>query len=62
MSFKEVKELRLSGELEKAYDLATTDLSANRTNIWNVRSLVWVIYSLIKILHIQNHYQDQQCY
>jgi len=48
MSFKEVKELRLSGQLEKAYDLATTDLSANRTNIWNVRSLVWVIYSLIK--------------
>ena len=58
MSFKEVKELRLSGELEKAYDLATTDLSANRTNIWNVRSLVWVIYSLIKRAVEKEDYEE----
>ena len=58
MSFKEVKQLRLSGELQKAYDLAMIDLSTDRTNIWNVRSLVWVIYSLIKIAVEKEDYEE----
>jgi len=48
MSFKEVKELRKSGELENALTLAQQDLEKNISDIWNKRSIAWVYYEFLK--------------
>lgn len=48
MSFKEVKELRKSGQLEEALKMAQEDLETNPENIWNKRSISWVYYDYLK--------------
>lgn len=48
MSFKEVKELRKSGNLNEALIMAQQDLENDTTNIWNKRSLGWVYYDYMK--------------
>lgn len=48
MSFKEVKELRTTGKLSEALELAQKALEQDSTNIWNKRSLAWVYYEFIK--------------
>ena len=48
MSFKEVKILRESGDLQGAYELAKSDLENNPSDIWAKRALAWVIYFYIK--------------
>ena len=48
MSFKEVKELRINGKLQEALEMATADLEADPTNIWNKRSISWVYYEYVK--------------
>lgn len=48
MSFKEVKELRNNGELEKALETAQNDLARNENDIWSKRSLAWVYYDYLK--------------
>lgn len=49
MSFKEVKQLRKEGNLEQGFQLAKQDLEANPNDIWNKRSLSWVLYDYIKL-------------
>lgn len=48
MSFKEVKELRQAGKLDKALSLAQETLAADPDNIWNQRSIAWVHYEYLK--------------
>jgi len=48
MSFKEVKELRKSGKLEEALNLAQQDLEKEPSNIWNKRSIAWVYHDYLK--------------
>jgi len=48
MSFNEVKDLRHSGKLKEAYDKAKEELEKNPNDIWNKRSIAWVLYEFIK--------------
>lgn len=48
MSFKEVKELRKEGKLQEALAMAIADLEVQPDNIWNKRSMGWVIYDFAK--------------
>jgi len=52
MSFKEVKELRISGHLPEALEMAKEDLEKDPDNLWNKRSISWVYYAYLK------HYQE----
>ncbi len=57
MSFKEVKELRQSNKLPEAYSLAKEDLSNGPEDIWNKRSLAWVLYDYLKINSSEEQYE-----
>lgn len=48
MSFNEVKNLRKSGNIEGALELALANYNQNANDIWNKRSLAWVYYDLTK--------------
>ncbi len=48
MSFKEIKELRQSGNLEEALQMANEALSLDPTDIWNKRAAAWVHYDYLK--------------
>lgn len=48
MSFNEVKKLRKAGKLEKALELAKSDLTKNPDDIWNKKSIAWVYYEFLK--------------
>lgn len=48
MGSKEIKELRKSGKLEEALDLAKTELQADPENIWSKRNISWVYYEYLK--------------
>lgn len=50
MSFKTVTQLRKSGQLEKAKQLATQLLAADSQNIWNRRAMAWVLIDQIKAI------------
>jgi len=45
MPSKEIKELRLSGKLDEAYNMAKIELNAEPENIWLKRNISWVLYS-----------------
>lgn len=49
MSFKEVKELRQSGKLEEAWQMANRALEEDPNSIWNKRAIAWVYYDYLKI-------------
>ncbi len=57
MSFKEVKELRQSNNLADAYTLAKEDLLNGPEDIWNKRSLAWVLYDYLKINSTEEQYE-----
>lgn len=48
MSFKEVNELRKSGKLKEALQVATHALNTDPDNIWNKRAVSWVYYEYLK--------------
>jgi len=57
MSFKEVKELRISGKLSEALIIATGDLKNKPDDIWNKRSLAWVYYDYLKTYSSSENYE-----
>lgn len=44
MPAKEIKELRKTGKLDEAYEMARTELQAEPDNIWSKRNMSWVLY------------------
>lgn len=48
MSFSEVTELRKQGKLAEAEELARKDLEQDAENVWNKRSLAWVLEAALK--------------
>lgn len=48
MSFKEIKELRQTGKLEEALQMANQALEKEPNNIWNKRAAAWVYYDYLK--------------
>ena len=48
MSFKEVSALRKQGKLAEALEMATKDLETNPDDLWNKRSMAWVLYAFLK--------------
>ena len=48
MSFKEIKELRQTGKLEEALQMANQALETEPENIWNKRAAAWVYYEYLK--------------
>ena len=48
MPAKEIKELRQSGKLQEAYDMARAELDANQEDIWAKRNISWVHYEFLK--------------
>ena len=56
MPAKEIKELRQSGKLEEALELAKSELNADPNNIWAKRNLSWVYYDYIKINNSPDHF------
>ena len=49
MPAKEIKELRQTGRLEEALEMAKAEFEANPENIWTKRNLSWVYYEYLKI-------------
>lgn len=48
ISFKEIKELRQTGKLDEALQLATEALENQPDNIWYKRAVAWVYYDYLK--------------
>jgi len=48
MSFKEITDLRKTGKLEEALEMANQSLEADPGNIWNKRAAAWVYYEFLK--------------
>ena len=48
MSFKQVKALRQTGRLEEALSMAMDEYGSDPSDIWNKRSLFWVLYEYLK--------------
>lgn len=48
MPAKEIKELRQSGRLEEALNMAKAELEAQPDNIWAKRNISWVYYDYLK--------------
>lgn len=48
MPAKEIKELRQSGKLDEALNLAKAELQAEPDNIWTKRNISWVYYDYLK--------------
>ncbi|MCF8342392.1 MAG: hypothetical protein K9I82_15560 [Chitinophagaceae bacterium] len=49
MPSKEIKELRQSGKLDEALEMAKGELSADPNNIWPKRNISWVYYEYLKL-------------
>lgn len=49
MPSKEIKELRQSGRLEEALEMAQNEFQADPENIWTKRNLSWVFYEYLKL-------------
>ena len=58
MSFKEIKELRKSGKLEDAMQMASQALESDPENIWNKRAAAWIYYDLLKINASAEKFED----
>lgn len=61
MSFKEIKELRQSGKLEEALQMAIQGLEADPHNIWNKRAAAWVYYDYLKVNAHPDSYEVFTC-
>ena len=58
MPAKEIKELRQSGKLEEALEMAKTELIANPENIWAKRNISWVYYDYLKKNDIPGNFNE----
>ncbi|GAB2478972.1 tetratricopeptide repeat protein [Algoriphagus taiwanensis] len=58
MPAKEIKELRQSGRLEEALEMAKAELEANPENIWTKRNLGWVYYEYLKVNASAESFED----
>ena len=48
LQFQQIKELRQSGKLQEALDLALIDLEQDHDNIYAKRNISWVYYAFLK--------------
>ena len=48
MPAKEIKELRETGKIEEALNMAKAELLAEPNNIWAKRNISWVFYEYLK--------------
>jgi hypothetical protein len=48
MPAKEIKELRQSGKLQEAFDMAKAELDTQPDNVWAKRNMSWVLYDYLK--------------
>lgn len=62
MSFKEVKELRKSGNLDEALTKAQEDLDNDPSDIWNKRSIALVFYDFLKLNASVKNYEQFRDY
>lgn len=61
MPAKEIKELRKSGNLTEAYEMAQAELSASPGDIWAKRNISWVIFDFLKAaIESGNHEQFKE--
>jgi hypothetical protein len=58
MPAKEIKELRQSGKLEEALEMAKTELIADPANIWAKRNISWVYYDYLKKNEIPSQFDE----
>jgi tetratricopeptide (TPR) repeat protein len=58
MPAKEIKELRQSGRLEEALEMARNEYQADPQNIWTKRNLSWVYYEYLKANASVEKYND----
>jgi tetratricopeptide (TPR) repeat protein len=58
MPAKEIKELRQSGRLEEALEMARNEYQADPQNIWTMRNLSWVYYEYLKANASVEKYND----
>lgn len=58
MPAKEIKELRQSGKLEEALNMAKAELAAEPANIWAKRNISWVYYEYLKTTNTPEHYDS----
>jgi len=58
MPAKEIKELRQSGRLEEALEMAKFEFEANPENIWTKRNLSWVYYEYLKVNASTESFED----
>lgn len=58
MPSKEIKELRQSGRLQEALEMAKAEFDADPGNIWTKRNLSWVYYEYLKASTETAHYDD----
>lgn len=56
MPAKEIKELRQSGRLEEALNLAKVEFQAEPDNIWPKRNISWVYYDYLKQNNSPEHF------
>lgn len=56
MPAKEIKELRQSGKLEEALNLAKAELQKDPDNIWSKRNISWVYYEYLKQNNSPEHF------
>ena len=58
MPAKEIKELRQSGRLEEALEMARNEYQADPQNIWTKRNLSWVYHEYLKANASADKYND----
>ena len=58
MPAKEIKELRQSGKLDEALEMAKNELIANPENIWAKRNISWVYYDYLKKNEIPGNFNE----
>jgi len=57
MPSKEIKELRQSGKLQEALEMARGEYQAEPANIWTKRNLSWVYYEFLKVSTSPEQYE-----
>ncbi len=58
MPSKEIKELRQSGKLSEALEMAKNEFQAEPENIWTKRNLSWVYYEYLKVNANFEHFEE----
>jgi hypothetical protein len=58
MPAKEIKELRQSGKLDEALQMAKAELEMSPDNIWCKRNISWVYYEYLKSTCLPEHFEQ----